>query len=215
MAEFIYADKDGVHILNLEKTKKALEEAAAFAKATAAKGGQIIFVGTKRPAQPLIKEAAQEAKMPYVVERWLGGTLTNWKTIKRNNIDKLEKLKEDKQEGKWDDLTKKEKILLEREIAKLEKMVGGLLGLEKLPAAIFVVDTKKERLAIREAGRKGVKVIAVVDTNSDPTGVDFVIPSNDDATGAIEYLARVMVEAIIEGRAKKSRKISKDGNNSE
>lgn len=205
IASYIYGTKNNVHIFDLEKTKKALEEAGAFAKATAAEGRQIIFVGTERIAKPLVKEAAEKAKMPYVIERWLGGILTNWQTIKRNNIDKLEQLKEDKKEGRWDDLTKKERILLDREIAKLERLVGGLAGLKELPAAIFVINAKNEQLAVREASRKGIKVIAMVDSNSSPEGIEFVIPANDDATKSIEYVTGVMAEAIEEGR-KKSKK---------
>jgi len=209
MEPYLYGTKDNVHIFDLVKTKKALEEVTAFAKATAAEGRQIIFIGTKRLAQKIIKEAAEKAKMPYVAERWLGGTLTNWKTIKRNNIEKLRKLKEDKKTGQWDDLTKKEKILLERGIAKLERMVGGLVEVEKLPAAIFVVDARNEQLAIREAAKKGIKVIAMVDSNSSPDKIDFVIPANDDATGSIEYVAGVMVEAISEGKKSQEGKKAK------
>ena len=206
MKAYLYGTKDNVHIFDLAKTKKAIEEAADFAKSTVVEGGKIIFVGTKRTAQPLIKEAAEKAKMPYVIERWLGGTITNWRTIKKNNIDKLASLKEDKEQGKWEDLTKRERILLDRQIAKLERMVGGLTGLEDLPAAIFVVDAKKEQLVIREAHQKGVRVIAMVDSNSNPDKIDFVIPANDDATRSIEYVAGVIVEAVEEGRNSKKKK---------
>jgi len=205
MEQYIYSAKDSVHIFDLEKTKAAIEEAAAFVKTMAAEDGEIIFVGTKRSAQKVLKSAAEKTNMPYVIERWLGGTLTNWQTIKRNNIDKLIKLKNDKKEGHWDELTKKEKVLLDRQIAKLERLVGGLVNLEGIPKAIFVVDAHKDDLVIREANRKGVKIIAMVDSNTDPDKIDFVIPANDDAHKSIEYVVGLMVEAIEEG--KKSKKI--------
>lgn len=206
MKKYIYTNKSGVHIFDLAKTKEALEKAAAFVKAIVAKGGRIIFVGTKRTAQKTIKEAAQETKMPYVINHWLGGTLTNWMTIKRNNIDKLSQLKDDEKEGKWAKYTKKERLLLRRQVARLERLVGGLADLGEFPEALFVVDARQESLAVKEAKEKGIRVIAMVDTDSNPEGIDFVIPTNDDATGAIEYVVGVIVGAVEEGRKSKKRK---------
>lgn len=206
MKKYIYTNKSGVHIFDLAKTKEALEKAAAFVKAIVAKGGRIIFVGTKRTAQKTIKEAAQETKMPYVINHWLGGTLTNWMTIKRNNIDKLSQLKDDEKEGKWAKYTKKERLLLRRQVARLERLVGGLTDLGEFPEALFVVDARQESLAVKEAKEKGIRVIAMVDTDSNTEGIDFVIPTNDDATGAIEYVVGVIVGAVEEGRKSKKRK---------
>jgi len=213
MEQYIYSAKDSVHIFDLAKTKIAIEEAAVFVKEMAAEGGKIIFVGTKRPAQKIIKESAEKTDMPYVIERWLGGTLTNWQTIKRNNIDKLTKLKSDKEEGRWDELTKKEKVLLDRQIAKLERLVGGLVELEDLPSAIFIVDARKEELVVREANRKGIKVIAMVDSNSNPDKIDFIIPANDDAHKSIGYVVELMAEAIEEGKQSKKKSKTEDKKN--
>lgn len=202
MKPYIFATKDKVHIFDLVKTKEGLGEAAAFAKATAAEGGKILFVGTKRQAKEIVKETAQKAGMPYVSERWLGGTITNWEQIKKS-IDKLEEMKEKKEKGEYKDYTKKEQLLIDREIGRLERFFGGLVGLEGLPEAIFVVDIKKEEAAVLEANKKGVKVVAIVDTNSNPDLVDYVIPANDDAVGSIELIVGTIGQAIKERNKKK------------
>jgi small subunit ribosomal protein S2 len=204
---YLYGEKENVHIFDLVKTKKALEEGATFAKATAAEGGQIIFVGTKRPAQPIVREAAEKIGTPYVANRWLGGTITNWEVIGQK-IKKLQELKENRGQDK--SLTKKENLLIDREIRKLEEDIGGLVSLTDVPAAIFVVDAKKEELAVREANRRGVKVIAMVDTDSNPDGVDYVIPANDDGTKSIELIVNVIAEAVGEGKRNQKLKIKNE-----
>lgn len=199
ISPYLYGVKENVHIFDLVKTKKALEEAAAFAKATASQGGQIIFVGTKRPAQKIVEAAAQKVGMPYVVGRWLGGTITNWEVMNKS-IKKLEEMKESRETDKT--LTKKEKVLLGRGITRLEKKIGGLVSLKGVPAAIFVIDARKEELAVREANIRGVKAIGVVDTDTDPVNIDYVIPANDDGTKAIELIVSIIAEAIEEGEKK-------------
>jgi len=201
MAPFLYGVRDGVHIFDLAKTKEGLEKAAEFAKATVAKGGKIIFVGTKRQAQAIVKEEAQKAKMPFITERWLGGIITNWDNIKKS-IDKLKDLKTQKEAGELKKYTKKENILIDREIARLERFFGGLVDLKELPAAIFIIDVKKEQAALREADKKNIPVIAIVDSNSDPDMVDWVIPANDDAVGSIKLIVSLIAEAVKRGQQK-------------
>ena len=201
MAPFLYGVRDGVHIFDLAKTKENLEKAAEFAKDTVAKGGKIIFVGTKRQAQAIVKEEAQKAKMPFITERWLGGIITNWDNIKKS-IDKLKDLKTQKEAGELKKYTKKENILIDREIARLERFFGGLVDLKELPAALFVVDVKKEQAALREAAKKNIPVIAIVDSNSDPDMVDWVIPANDDAVGSIKLIVSLIAEAVKRGQQK-------------
>jgi len=195
MAPFLYGVRDGVHIFDLAKTKEGLEKAAEFVKDTVAKGGKIIFVGTKRQAQAIVKEEAQKAKMPFITERWLGGIITNWDNIKKS-IDKLKDLKTQKEAGELKKYTKKENILIDREIARLERFFGGLVDLKELPAAIFIIDIKKEQAALREAVKKNIPVIAIVDSNSDPDMVDWVIPANDDAVGSIKLIVSLIAEAV-------------------
>lgn len=201
MTPFIWTVRDGVHVFDLAKTKKCLEKAADFAKATAAKSGKIVFLGTKRQTRGIIKEEALRCGMPYVDQRWLGGTITNWEQIKKS-IDKLVEMREKRKKGEYEKYTKKENILINREISRLEKFFGGLVGLEELPEAIFVVDCKKENEAVKEAKMKGVKVIGIVDTNTDPTDVEYVIPANDDAVGSIKLIVSYIAEAIIDGQGK-------------
>jgi small subunit ribosomal protein S2 len=197
MKPYIFTARDGIHVFDLAKTKEGLEAACAFAKATVADGGKIIFVGTKRQAKEVIKEVAQSVGMPYVSERWLGGTFTNWEQIK-GRIERLKDLKEKREKGEFKGFTKKERLLIDREISRLEKFFGGIEALEELPEAIFVVDTKREMAAVKEAKKRGIKVIGLVDTNSDPDLVDYVIPANDDATKSIELVVRQIGEAIKE-----------------
>lgn len=199
MKPYLYTVREGVHVFDLVKTKEGLEEAAAFAKATAAKGETIIFVGTKRQAKAVIKEEAKKAGMPFVDERWLGGTITNWAQVKKS-IDKLKDLKTKKEADEFKKYTKKENILIDREIARLEKFFGGIIDLANLPEAIFVVDIKKEVAVVKEASMKGITTIGIVDSNADPDLVDYVIPANDDAIGSIKLIVEVMAEAVREGK---------------
>lgn len=208
MKPYIFMARDGVHIFDLVRTKEGLEKGAAFAKATAAEGGKIVFVGTKRQAKDIIKEAAVKVGMPYVSERWIGGTITNWRVIKKN-IKKLKDLKQKKESGEFKEYTKKENLLIDREIAKLERMFGGLVPLEELPEAVFVVDIKKELGAVKEAVNRNIKVIGVVDTNSDPSLIDYVIPANDDATKSIQLIVGFVAEAIEEGQKQQKVKTKK------
>lgn len=199
MANYLYGVRDGVHIFDLAKTKEGLEKAVEFAKEITARGGKIIFVGTKRQSESIIKEEAIRAKMPFVSERWLGGILTNWEGIKKS-IKKLKDLKEQKASGELTKkFTKKENILFDREISRLERFFGGLVDLPELPAALFVIDVKKEQAALREATKKGIPVIAVVDSNASPDAVDYIIPANDDAIGSVKLIVSTMAEAMIQG----------------
>lgn len=199
MGPYLYTARDGIHIFDLAKTKKCLEGAADFARDIAVKGGIVLFVGTKRQAHAVIKEEAIRIGIPFVSERWLGGTITNWSQIKKS-INNLEQMTQKKEKGEYKKYTKKEQLLLDREIRRLEKFFGGLANLENLPEAIFLVDTKKEETALREANQKNIPIIAIVDSNSDPTLVDYVIPANDDAVGSIKLLVGVIAEAIKEGK---------------
>jgi len=209
MANYLYGERDGVHIFDLAKTKENLEKAIEFAKKIASEGGKIIFVGTKRQAQAIIKQEAQKAGMPFVNERWLGGIITNWETIKKS-LGKLKDLKAKKESGELKKYTKKENILIEREIDRLERFFGGLVGAEDLPAAIFIVDVKKEKTALREAKRKKIPVIAIVDSNCDPDGVDWVIPANDDAVGSIKLIVEMISQAVREGKEIFEKKTKKE-----
>ena len=194
--QYIYLIRDGIAIFNLVQTKKCLEKATAFVKTTVAKGGKIVFIGTKRQAREIVKEEAKRVGMPYVVSRWLGGMITNWEEIKKNSIDKLNSLKKDWQEGKFKKRTKKEQAVIRREINRLEKIVGGVADLDELFTALFVVDVNQERTAIQEARQKGIPVIAIVDSNCDPSLIDYPIPANDDAAKSIQLLIREIGKAI-------------------
>lgn len=208
MKDYLFGVRDGIHIFDLAKTKEGLENAAEFVKATAAEGRQIVFVGAKRQAQAIIKEEAKKAGMPFVDQRWLGGTITNWEEIKKR-IDRLIKMREKREKGEYKKYTKREQLLIDREIDRLEKKLGGLVGLESLPKVIFVVDTKTEEIVVKEANRKGITVVAVVDSNSDPDLIDYVIPANDDAVGAIKLIVSVIGEAAKEGREAWEKKAKK------
>ncbi len=209
MKPYIFGEKDGVHIFDLAKTKEGLEEAISFVKELVKKGGKILFVGTKRQARETIEKICKEINMPYVSRRWFGGTLTNFDQIKKS-IEKLKTLKKEKEEGKYNDYTKKENLLIDREIKRLEKFLEGLSSLEKLPEALFVVDIKAEIGAVREAKRKGIPVVAIVDTNSNPDLVDYVIPANDDAQKSIELIVRFIGEACKVKVLKSNRKKEKN-----
>lgn len=200
MKPYIFAARSGIHILDLEKTKKALTKAAQYAKQVATNGGTILFVGTKRQSKEIVKKAAEAAQMPYINVRWLGGTFTNTKTIQRT-IRKMEKLESMKATGELEkNYTKKERLMIEREIEKMRKLFEGIQSMKKLPEAIFVTDVKHDSIAVKEAQKSKVKIIGLVDTNCSPEGIEYVIPCNDDATKAIELMCSVISDAIIEGR---------------
>ena len=199
MARYIFTERNGIYIIDLQKTVKKLDEAYDFIKEIAAEGGEVLFVGTKKQAQDAIKEEAQRCGMHFVNARWLGGMLTNYRTIK-TRIARLEQLNKMKEDGTFDLLPKKEVFKLELEIEKLEKFLGGIKNMETLPKAMFVVDTRKEKIAVAEAKNLGIPVVAIVDTNCDPDEVDYVIPGNDDAIRAVKLISGAMADAIIEGR---------------
>ncbi len=200
MAPYIFTERNGIYIIDLQKTVKKLEEAYFFARDIAAEGKSILFVGTKKQAQEAIKEEAERVGMYYVNARWLGGMLTNFKTMRRR-IDRLNQLKKMQEDGTFDLLLKKEVIKLQAEIAKLEKYLGGVKEMNKLPGAMFIVDPRKERNAIAEARKLGIPVIAIVDTNCDPEEVDYVIPGNDDAIRAIKLISQTIANAVVEARS--------------
>jgi len=199
MAEYIFTERNGIYIIDLQKTVKKLEEAYMVVRDIAAEGDEILFVGTKKQAQESIKEEAQRCGMPYVNARWLGGMLTNFSTIKRR-IKRLGQLQAMRADGTFDMLPKKEAAKLELEIEKLEKFMGGITEMKKQPAAMFIVDPRKERIAVAEAKKLGIPIIAIVDTNCDPDEIDHVIPGNDDAIRAVKLIAGAMADAVIEGR---------------
>ena len=199
MSKYIYVERNGIHIIDLQKTVKKLEEAYAFIREVSAEGGEILFVGTKKQAMDSVREEAIRAGMPYVNARWLGGMMTN-KEKKKKRIKRLEQLKAMETDGTFALLPKKEVIKLQLETEKLEKFIGGISGMKKQPAALFVVDPRKEKIAIAEAHKLGIPVVAIVDTNCDPDEVDYVIPGNDDAIRAVRLIAGAMADAVIEGR---------------
>ena len=199
MAQYIFTERNGIYIIDLQKTVGKLEEAYMFIREVAANGDEILFVGTKKQAQDSVKEEAIRCGMPYVNARWLGGMLTNFNTIKRR-IKRLEQLKKMEADGTFDLLPKKEVIKLNLEIEKLEKFMGGIVNMKKQPAAMFIVDPRKERIAVQEAKKLGIPLVAVVDTNCDPDEIDYVIPGNDDAIRAVKLIAAEMANAVLEGR---------------
>ncbi len=199
MAEYIFQARNGIHIIDLQKTSKKLDEAYSFLREQAEDGKTVLFVGTKKQAQECIKEAAQRCGMYYVDQRWLGGMLTNFKTI-RGRIDRLKDLEEMSEDGTFDVLPKKEVIGLKNEMEKLEKNLGGIKEMTEMPGVMFIVDPKKEYNAIKEAKKLGIKVVGLVDTNCSPEDVDYPIPGNDDAIRAVKLIADVMANAVIEGR---------------
>ncbi len=198
MAEYIFTERNGIYIIDLQKTIKKFEEAYMFARDIASDGGTILFVGTKKQAADAIREEAERCGMYYVNVRWLGGMLTNYKTIRMsiNRLASLEKMQED---GTFDMLPKKEVASLQKEMANLERNLGGIKNMDRLPSAIFIVDPRKEHNAVLEAKKLGIPVIAIVDTNCDPDDADYVIPGNDDAIRAIRLISSVVANAVIEG----------------
>jgi small subunit ribosomal protein S2 len=201
MKRFIYGERNGIYIIDLQKTSAAIESTYGFLRDTVAKGGNVLFVGTKKQAQDAVREEAARSSQYYVTNRWLGGTLTNFKTIKAG-IDRLKTIEKMAQDGTFERLPKKEVAQLQREQEKLEKNLGGIKELTKMPSAIFVIDPKKEHIAIHEARRLGVPIVAVVDTNCDPEGIDYVIPGNDDAIRSIRLFTSKVADACIEGGAR-------------
>ena len=200
MAPFIFGERNKIHIMNLETSLPLAREAAAFVKATIADGGTILFVGTKRAAREAVRTHAMRCEMPFVSQRWLGGMLTNYKTI-RQSVKRLMTLEQMSEDGSFDGLTKKEVLGLSREQEKLERSLGGIKKMRSLPDVMFVVDVDHEDIAIREARKLGIPVVAVVDTNCSPDGVDYIVPGNDDAMRAIELYASLIADAVLDGKA--------------
>ena len=199
MAPYIFTERNGIYIIDLQKTVKKLEDAYMFVRNIAEDGGDILFVGTKKQAMDSVKEEAERCGMPFVNARWLGGMLTNFTTIKLR-IRRLAQLKAMEENGTFDLLPKKEVAKLKLQIEKLEKFLGGITEMKKMPAAMFIVDPRKERIAVAEAKKLGIPIVAIVDTNCDPDEVDYVIPGNDDAIRAVKLIAGAMADAVIEGR---------------
>lgn len=199
MKEYIFGERNGIYIIDLQKTQRLLREAVRFIGQTAAEGGTVLFVGTKRQAQDAIAEEATRCGMPYVNQRWLGGLLTNFQTIQRS-MKRMRELEAMRTDGRYQSLTKKEILRVEKEFAKLERNFSGIRTMNRLPQALFVIDTKKEEIAIAEANRLGIPVVALVDTNCSPLGVDYVIPGNDDALRSVRLISAKIADAVIEGR---------------
>lgn len=199
MAEYIFTERNGIYIIDLQKTVRKLEEAYNFIRELSENGESVLFVGTKKQAQDSVREEAERAGAYFVNVRWLGGMMTNFTTI-RHRIDRLRQLRAMEEDGTFDLLPKKEVIKLKLEIEKLEKFMGGIKDMKKLPGALFIVDPRKERIAVAEAKKLGIPIVAIVDTNCDPDEIDYVIPGNDDAIRAVKLISATMANAIIEGR---------------
>lgn len=199
MKEYIFTDRNGIYIIDLEQTVEKIEEAYDFVRDISLRGGHVLFVGTKKQAKDAVQEEAERCNMFYVNNRWLGGTMTNFKTI-RSRVQRLKELREMAVNGTFEVLPKKEVAKLMLELEKLEKNLGGIVEMTRLPDAIFVVDTKKEHLAVMEAKRLGIPIIAIVDTNCDPDDIDYVIPGNDDAIRSIKLIVSTIANAVLEGR---------------
>jgi len=199
MKDYIFGSRNGIYIIDLQKTVRLFKEAYKFIADTTGKGEYVLFVGTKKQAQDSISEEAQRAGMFYVNQRWLGGTLTNFRTIKKN-VDRLKKMETMKEDGTFQSLPKKEVLLLEKEMAKMQKTLGGIKNMAKLPGGIFIVDPRKERIAVHEARKIGIPLVAIVDTNCDPDEIDYIIPGNDDAIRAIRLISSKIADACLEGK---------------
>jgi small subunit ribosomal protein S2 len=199
MAPFIFTDRNGIYIIDLQKTVKKVEEAYNFVKKLSTDGDSILFVGTKKQAQEAVREEAERCSMFYVNQRWLGGMLTNFQTIRRR-IDRLHELEKMESKGTLEVLPKKEVAELMHEKEKLQKFLGGIKDMRRLPGALFVIDPRKERIAVAEARKLGIPIVAIVDTNCDPDEIDYIIPGNDDAIRAVRLLTGKMAEAVLEGR---------------
>jgi len=199
MGKYIFGARNKIHIINLEQTVPALNDALKIVESLAAKNNKVLFVGTKRAAGKIMKEQAERSSMPFVAHRWLGGMLTNYKTI-RQSIKRLRDLEAQQKDGTFEQLTKKEALMRTREMEKLERSIGGIKEMGGLPDALFVIDVDHERIAVQEANKLGIPVIGIVDTNSNPDGVDYVIPGNDDAIRAIQIYATAVADAVLEGK---------------
>ena len=199
MGQYIFGARNKIHIINLEQTVPALNDALKLIEGMAAKNNKVLFVGTKRAAGKIIKEQAERSNMPFVAHRWLGGMLTNYKTI-RQSIKRLRDLEAQQKDGTFEQLTKKEALMRSREMDKLERSIGGIKEMGGLPDAMFVIDVDHERIAVQEANKLGIPVIGIVDTNSNPDGIDYVIPGNDDAIRAIQIYVSAAADAILEGK---------------
>ena len=199
MAEYIFQARNGIHIIDLQKTSRKIDEAYSFIREQVEEGKTVLFVGTKKQAQECMKEAAISCGMFYIDQRWLGGMLTNFKTI-RTRVERLKKLETMEQDGTFEVLPKKEVILLKKEMAKLETNLGGIKDMEELPGVMFIVDSKKEEIAIKEAKKLNIPVVGLVDTNCSPENIDYVIPGNDDAIRSVKLIAQVIANAVIEAK---------------
>ena len=206
MAPYIFTERNGIYIIDLQKTVKKVDEAYDFLRSVAEEGKSILFVGTKKQAQEAVKEEALKSGMFYVNERWLGGMMTNFATI-RKSINRLKELEAMEEDGTFEVLSKKEVLALKREQEKLEKSLGGIKDMEELPGALFIVDPRKERIAVAEAKKLNIPIVAIVDTNCDPDEIDYVIPGNDDAIRAVKLLTSRMADAVIEGRQGEARPV--------
>lgn len=213
MARYIFTERNGIYIIDLQKTVKKVDEAYNFVRDVVADGGEILFVGTKKQAMDSIKEEAERCGMYFVNARWLGGMLTNFKTIKKR-IARLAQLRKMEEDGTFDMLTKKEVIKLQNEIEKLEKFLGGIKEMPKLPAALFIVDPRKERIAVAEARKLNIPIVAIVDTNCDPDEIDYVIPGNDDAIRAVKLISATIASAVLEGKQGEQFEVSDDARDS-
>jgi small subunit ribosomal protein S2 len=200
MKPYIFTERNGIHIIDLQQTIVLIDEVYQLTRDTVASGGTILFVGTKRQAQETIEAEAVRCGMPYVNQRWLGGTLTNWRTV-RERLETMKRLERQREEGLFDQLTKKERLLLDRKILKLQTRFGGLRTMQRLPDLLYMIDVRREDTAVKEANILGIPIIALVDTNCDPDPIDFIIPANDDAIRAIKLLTAKMADAVLEGIA--------------
>ncbi|MDX2283499.1 MAG: 30S ribosomal protein S2 [Bacteroidia bacterium] len=209
MAPYIFMERNGIHIIDLNKTQRMLDEAARVAKQLSLSGRKILFVATKKQAKEIVEAEARRVNMPFVTERWLGGMLTNFATV-RKSIKHMKNIEKMKTDGTWERLNKKERLMLDREQSKLDKVLGGIAELNRLPSALFIVDIKKEHIAVKEAQRLNIPTLAMVDTNSDPNQVDFPIPANDDATKSIQLILRTITDAIVEGADERKRRREDD-----
>ena len=199
MKRFIFGSRAGIYIIDLEQTEQHLKTACDYLESVAAKGQQILFVGTKKQARPLLEAEAQRTQMPYVVNRWLGGTMTNFQTIKRN-IDRMRELRKQKADGFFERISKKDAKRLGRQLERLEESFAGLADLDRLPGCLFVVDTKREEIAVKEANRLNIPIVAICDTNTDPDVVTYPIPGNDDAIRSIKLIISIVAESVVAGR---------------
>ncbi len=213
MLPYIFAEKKGIHIIDLNKTTEALQETAAALKAIARSGKKVLFVGTKKQAKDIVTECAQRVSMPYVTERWLGGMLTNFNTV-RKSVKKMQSIEKMLGDGSFDSITKKERLTLSRDKEKMEKVLGGIAQLGRVPAALFIVDIGHEHIALAEAKRLGIMTFGVVDTNCDPNKVDFAVPANDDATKSIAIITNYITAAIAEGLAERQAAKDEEGDDS-